>query len=373
MDPGTIDLVDRVCANSQPIVVTPESTQVASGSLGDAFPFSLLTWNICYDPRAVDSYEYCAWKSRGPNVISFLRHVITKEIANDPSRCVIIALQEVSEDSMEDLVNLFVEFGFEHFLHPCTPIRYILTAFSPVVVKGKITSLSICNLNFEKPMILDARICYQSFLVTSPARKYAPGQFIITNCHIPMDIKFRLEISVHVARQIHLEAQCHRAPAIICGDFNTFPDDNGLLQANMIQSIGFYDSTAVTTTTYVSCDKSIVIATQDRALETFAPYPYDIPKILAPAPVYQLDHIFVRCLSDVGNAYSTKMFHGTAVAYDLRTGQTMVRTDITGITIDSMRPSDHMPILQRFIVGTPSARINELPGLLAPYNLTITD
>ena len=218
----------------------------------------ILTWNINFDSRTVGEYEKFDWKHRKDRVIEFLlKHKG------------IICLQEATKESIEDLTKALESTHtiFTKISHPAG--RYLFTAF-PKNMKVVVA---------EIPILPKYRDCWHCFIVND--------DFIVTNVHLPVGRDYKMPLSVHISEQTEkLTTFLEINKAIMLGDWNTFPDDNGYEQTMSIQKGRFREAS------------SVILNAEDptrRVLETFSPYPYDIYS-KGPTHEYHLDHIFVMGL-----------------------------------------------------------------------------
>ncbi len=127
------------------------------------------------------------------------------------------------------------------------------------------------------PVLQNMRDCWECFYLSEVG-------VLITNVHLPMDRKFRMPLTEHIASQTERLALMLKVESIVVGDFNTFPDDQGYEQTLSMQT-GIYREA---TTIILDAENP-----KQRILETFSPYPYDVVPDSPNKYAYHLDHIFV--------------------------------------------------------------------------------
>jgi hypothetical protein len=260
----------------------------------------VVSWNVNFSERTVGEYEVFDWKHRS----NFILADIKTFLKADPN--VIFALQEVMPDYIADLDSVLAATHNISIKATGSPAgRRLYTAIP------KTAAVSIVTID---PPQDGCRECWDIV--------YVAQTFCLINCHLPMDAKYRLPISTHVAKQLR-----GFNSIVWVGDFNTFSDSQGYEQCRLIQREGFYAAT----TTILAASMLDVFCPDEparRVIETFLAYPYDVVPQNDKWYPTNLDHIFIR---DGGH-----FTHDTPLCYD----------DSTSIEFNGKRygTSDHFAL-----------------------------
>ena len=294
--------------------------------------FRLIQWNINWDKRA-DGTIF-DWDHRKKEILKLLTSLNT-------STPTIFALQEVMPEYVSDLNTVFGQ-THETFVKQVHPIgRCLYTAFSNKF------QVSVMNLPLLKLPNDTVRECWQCFTVRV-SKNEIDDNFVFTHAHLPMDAKFRLPLSRHIAVETRKVAAGREINSFIAGDFNTFSDDGGYEQARLIQSAGFYEATSTLLRVTVSVTKDQITPDEPhvRILETFTPYPYDsVPDSPKRYPI-NLDKLFVS----VHEIYSSNPYLEHDIPLCVAIGGTVKHTTKrqSGELTKLYPCSDHFPILTNF-------------------------
>lgn len=114
---------------------------------------TLISWNINYSARTVDEYAVFDWKARKELVlVSLEKHV---------SKTTIFCLQEVSNDSKDDICQFFEKHGFYCVIQQTHPAgRFVVTAsqWSKMTQDKALTQLPDMRMSYLATRIADVLV-----------------------------------------------------------------------------------------------------------------------------------------------------------------------------------------------------------------------
>lgn len=262
----------------------------------------VITWNINHShwlkPPFVDTFSYAA---RRPFLVGFLNNLL-----EDDKFDTFLCIQETTQEVVNDLGQ---EFSKTHVSHSALANEKQSTFVQTFIPKNMTNS--VVQMPAPSPLA-DGKPLRNPVLYVN-----VNNEFYVVNVHLPMDAKYRLPTSDHIATQL---GQLN-VPFVCCGDFNSFSDAGGLEQMQRFQILSHsVEATAV-----------LDDGDRNRVLKTFSAYPYDVnmpPHKILP---YHLDHIFLRGFI-TQNAVLCNDKHLPVTYEDQRYGA-----------------SDHFPVLVEFV------------------------
>lgn len=249
--------------------------------------FTIITWNVNFSSRTVDKYEPFSFANRAKYILSDIT-----ALQNKSSQPIIFALQEVMPDYLDSLNSVFPADKYTVFLKKVHDVGRMLYTAVPKSLTSSGRTIAPLEPGF--------RDCWDIIDILNDS---GLPSFTIVNLHAPMDVKFRLPICTHVAKNTSFDWL-----SLIVGDLNTFSDGQGLEQIKMMENSGsFKDVTSVLLRGSVASPSFEPILPRVRVLETFEPYPYDsVPRENPEFFPLNLDHILVHKISN----------YSTVICYD---------------------------------------------------------
>ena len=222
------------------------------------------TYNINYSRRAMDDFNAYHWSKRCNHVYALMN------LINSTIWCI----QEIHQDNITEFKNTMNKHHW--YVQPQNSRGGKLTSIGiGIKTDYDISDIEWITYNFNQHHALGEVVV--GCLIKSL-------QTLVVSVHFPMDLDARKSMVENFDKFLKLHTYTR---LVICGDFNSFPNDWGYQQIPLLNSKCL---------TYSASEYAVYKSTGTYAKHSFSPYPYDVVPADALKLVGKLDHVLVKNL-----------------------------------------------------------------------------